>query len=1008
MKSVKPCRILSVFLIIAVLVCNLTVCFGVSAESDLTTVDYSGFNDKTRLKINEYYETLGMYDGIGLKISGGGIVPDGDWWWQLRVVDPYVKNMATGAYAIYNVAGNSTFTANFSSTSIPEKMKFYVSEDMVTWTLAETISKTTKVAVPEKAEFVKILWPNGSDSANKLVSVSYVKAQKKEKNKRFDYSVNASQNTGNIGNGNTKEYYLDSHGIWQSNGLVLTNKGVIAPSWSTLDAAKTANSYNGYATYNVEPGTHFGLTVTTLKGRNDSTNNSIAVDKIPLALGYENPLDWNVEIYVSADNVNFSRLEDVNALYSARYPNNQSSDHNDAYRSTDYNFIVPDGMFYVKCKFPITQRLDYVKGTDGTTPVWNYVGNDILEINKVEFTAPYGIAKYDYYANNGADNTYVKSTLSAENYYNFGISSSNGITYKGDSTGMGLDVDYYFLCDGGYNAHVTYDVEKGTLFSALMRIGYPSGLKGYVNKVGSYTVKLQGYDSEKDTWVDVDELIFDNENNVYDGSEYFTLNMTADENVYNKVRVFWPNKYSRDPNFVGNNLACIAEASFTPFDDSKLLQGDYNEDNKFNIIDIVRYKKILGNASKSGLHKTDINRNGKSDSADLVLLKQYYMDKIIELKDYNFNGSISFEVLNNYLDRAVSYNFDIASFDGAKVDEGIRFITDIGAKYIQRASGEWFPKKATEAYYPDMKAKLKKAHEIDPDIIFEAAIFETNGSFVEQFRIPQEVADLFGASDRGGNLFFNGSMFFDDEDGIANNGGNYWGGGAHLPDITKTETQMFVYYKATKYIDMGFEALHLGQTGLTGLADTNNAAWENVISKIRDYAKTHARRGYVLINSHDKADFVGADGAKLVDFTMSPCRVKPIDDAVYYEPTEENPQKCGIFYGYDNSPYCAGISGKSPSGWYADKYPYLVEFDNYGNGEGYTWNVDEISWFGKQPSWYRNYFLDYMINKIDNYFENGHVSLPAKRGGGYYAIRPSDLFPTGANDEETYKAILAK
>ena len=36
------------------------------------------------------------------------------------------------------------------------------------------------------------------------------------------------------------------------------------------------------------------------------------------------------------------------------------------------------------------------------------------------------------------------------------------------------------------------------------------------------------------------------------------LNMPADENVYSKVRVFWPDKYSRDPNFVGNNLACIA------------------------------------------------------------------------------------------------------------------------------------------------------------------------------------------------------------------------------------------------------------------------------------------------------------------------------------------------------------------------------------------------------------------------------------------------------------------
>ena len=997
MKSVKLCRFLSVFLIVAVLVCSLPICFGVSAAEELTTIDYSSVTAKNKLNINDYYEMLGMYDGVGLRISGSAIIVDPDWYWQLNTVDTNVTT--TGAYAIYNVAGNSTFTANFSSWLTPAKMSFYVSGDMVTWTLAETsvanLSKTANVTVPQNAKYVKILWPLGSSSSNALVSVSFKKGEAESNFKRIDYALRKPGKNYYFSNGKTYETVLANYGVWEAKGLYLNTTGIIAPGWSELDSAKTANSYNGYLTYNVTPGTRFGLSATC---------NRTAFDTITTRMGVD-PLAWGMEIYISADNVNFERLE-VAPFYSARYPNNQ--DGGDAKRSIDIDFIVPDGMFYVKCKFPMTQRLDYVTGADGETKLWEWVGNDILEINKVEFTAPYCIAKYDYYANKGADSNYVKSTLSAENYYNFGISSANGITYKGDSAGMGLDVDYYFLWNGGYNAHVTYDVEKGTLFSALMRIGYPGGLKGYVNKVGSYTVKLQGYDSEKDTWVDVDELIFDNENNVYDGSEYFTLNMTADENVYNKVRVFWPNKYSRDPNFVGNNLVCIAEASFTPFDDSKLLQGDYNEDNKFNIIDLVRYKKILGNASKEGLHKTDINRNGKSDSADLVLLKQYYMDKIMELKDYNFNGSISFEVLNNYLDRAVSYNFDIASFDGAKVDEGIRFITDIGAKYIQRAAGEWFPQKATEAYYPDMKEKLSKAHAIDPDIIFEAAIFETNGDFVEQFRIPQEVADLFGASDRGGNNFSNGDMLFDDEDCVANNGGGYWGGGAHLPDITKTETQMFVYYKATKYIDMGFEALHLGQTGKTGLADTNNAAWENVISKIRDYAKTHARRGYVLINSHDDADFVGGNGAKLVDFTMSPSRIKPVDDAVYYEPTEENPQKCGIFYGYDNAPYCTGVSGTSPSGWYADKYPYLVEFDNYGNGEGYTWNVDEISWFGKQPSWYRNYFLDYMTDKIDNYFENGHVSLPAKRGGGYYAIRPSELFPTGANDEETYKAILAK
>ena len=108
------------------------------------------------------------------------------------------------------------------------------------------------------------------------------------------------------------------------------------------------------------------------------------------------------------------------------------------------------------------------------------------------------------------------------------------------------------------------------------------------------------------------------------------------------------------------------------------------------------------------------------------------------MKDYKFNGSISFEVLNNYLEKAVTYvgflNNRPNVFNGAFCDEAVRFLTKVGAKYIQRAAGEWYPSYEFEQYYAACKEKLAAAHKTDPDIIFEACIFEV--SCIDMNNIP--------------------------------------------------------------------------------------------------------------------------------------------------------------------------------------------------------------------------------------------------------------------------------
>lgn len=382
--------------------------------------------------------------------------------------------------------------------------------------------------------------------------------------------------------------------------------------------------------------------------------------------------------------------------------------------------------------------------------------------------------------------------------------------------------------------------------------------------------------------------------------------------------------------------------------------------------------------------------------------------------EYRFNGSISFDVLNNYLGKAVTYSMCLNNssvYDGSLIDEAIRFITNTGAKYIQRAAGEWYPTYESEKYYDAVKAKLNAAHSADPDLIFEACIFEVSGVSMNDIPIPDWVFKAFNQTPQKRCFDVQKTLF---KDGY---GVNYWANGYHIPDVTRLETRMFIYYRACRFIDMGFESLHLGQVGLTGKNDTDNAAYTKLIGMIRDYAKTHARRNYVLINAH-KNEFRAPDGTMLADMIVSPARMHAKNGETRHEISETNPQRCIIDpeYWKGSSVYKSGISGTSPSGWYAEKYPYIVEIDNYSidgeqdttNPNAYVWGKDEITWFVLQPQWYRHEFMNYLISTINGYNENGHVALVGHRGGNYYANDRSVLCTGGAGDETVIKQILQK
>lgn len=389
-------------------------------------------------------------------------------------------------------------------------------------------------------------------------------------------------------------------------------------------------------------------------------------------------------------------------------------------------------------------------------------------------------------------------------------------------------------------------------------------------------------------------------------------------------------------------------------------------------------------------------------------------------KCYDFDGSISIEVLNNYLDKAITYVMEKGAvpmeFDEEHFKEGVRFVTNVGAKYIQRAACSWYPTIEEIRTYPRLKKAIEKAHDIDPEIIFEACIFETTTSRVDNIPIPERVFEAFGLKPEKRNFKKENMHFLD---GFRRDFDNE----ADVPDVTRLDTQMFIYYRAITYIDIGFEALHLGQVKLIGHNDKDYACYDKIIKMIRKYASEHARRHYVLINAHDNY-FLSPDGNYLADMLVAPIRVHAAPDEVDHAVSEDNPQRCDIEAGYwGDSIYQSGISGTSPSGWYAEKYPYLVEFDNYGGKMGdttkkdsYVWGMDEISWYCSQPQWYRREFMKFITEKIHSFNENGHVALVGYRGGPYISYlgksaeffsNSSEFCENGFDDEEAIKELFA-
>jgi len=391
--------------------------------------------------------------------------------------------------------------------------------------------------------------------------------------------------------------------------------------------------------------------------------------------------------------------------------------------------------------------------------------------------------------------------------------------------------------------------------------------------------------------------------------------------------------------------------------------------------------------------------------------------------NYTFAGKISRAVLENYLSRAITMSRLYAS---TQREEDLRMLRNIGAKYIGRAAYIWGERDGEEAHFAAAAETVAAYRPLDADTIFQACVFEVVFEpIVSRVPIPAWVFEEFALPVKSRNFRYE-AMLYDPENCAQcepvkwqPHAGNRWmrdyfGEGASVPDMSQVETQMWFYYRARRYIDAGYEALHLGQIHLMNNNDPLSQHWWSLLTRIRRYGAERTRRHMVLIDAHTHGVRLD-DGRLLFDFHSYPQHIKDVVD---------KPGHGSLETGFRHAIYGKSLGGVAPAGWKCPHLPYLVEFDNWGSSgkpgkhlgtPNWVWGCDEITWFARQPEAYRNEYLRYATRRVRELDPNGFLQMPGLRNLAdpadgkrtYRANTRSPACPDGFNQEETIKELWA-
>ncbi len=350
------------------------------------------------------------------------------------------------------------------------------------------------------------------------------------------------------------------------------------------------------------------------------------------------------------------------------------------------------------------------------------------------------------------------------------------------------------------------------------------------------------------------------------------------------------------------------------------------------------------------------------------------------------------EVLNNYMSRSSTCHLldSDAGFD--MVQENIRMLLYTGTKYVSRALANdvFLPQPDDIDLYPFCTEWIDYAHKYDPEIIFEGGVYEVVHEGINVIEIPAWVFEAFGLPVEEGRTFKFEKMMYDTW-AVDPSGADYY-----TPDMSKLESQMWFYYRGVQQIDAGFEALHLGSAPSMSNTDVKQGfkGWKRLCDLLHEYAKTHARRGWVILNAHNLHNMATPEGELFFDYNPWMLCASIPEYEVDGSPEIGNPQELVIDTKNPITMFMITQKGKHPLGYYTEAQVGVAELDNYGdlvdimdkaqtNPSGsHPWGYCEVKWFALQPDDYRHYWVKYAIDKsLES--PNFYINIPLCRAAGY-------------------------
>src|SRR4051812_2797902 len=158
-------------------------------------------------------------------------------------------------------------------------------------------------------------------------------------------------------------------------------------------------------------------------------------------------------------------------------------------------------------------------------------------------------------------------------------------------------------------------------------------------------------------------------------------------------------------------------------------------------------------------------------------------------QDFRFDGSMSRAVLENYLERSISFTellhddlMKARNSRGVDPRDNMRLLLEAKAKFVGRAVMVWGREKELSLFLETAKPYAAALHKADPEMILQAAAFEIVTKAVETISVPERVLREFGQAVTNRTFRYQ-DMLYPDGRFV-----NHWRNGS-VPDMSQLETR---------------------------------------------------------------------------------------------------------------------------------------------------------------------------------------------------------------------------